>query len=169
MNPYVGEIRMVAFPFAPKGWALCNGQVMPINQNQALFALLGTMYGGNGTTTFQLPDFRGRTSIGTGQQPNTPSFNQGQMGGEEMHTLTVNEMAAHNHLAVGSSATNTQGSPKSNYWATGPSQYSTSAINTGMAGNAIANSGGSAGHENRSPYLVINFIIALTGIFPSRN
>jgi microcystin-dependent protein len=168
-TPYLGEIRMVAFPFAPKGWAMCNGQSMPINQNQALFSLLGTMYGGNGTTNFLLPDFRGRTSIGTGQQQNTPPFAQGQIGGEEMHILSVAEIPAHAHLPIASSATNTLGSPKGNFWASGPLQYSTSAINTGMAGNAIGIAGSGTGHENRSPYLVINFIIALQGVFPTRN
>jgi microcystin-dependent protein len=169
MNPYLGEIRMVAFNFAPKGWALCNGQSMPINQNQALFALLGTMYGGNGVTTFLLPDFRGRTSIGTGQQQSTPNFTPGQNGGEELHILSVSEMAGHTHLPVASSAAATLTSPSGNFWASGVSQYSTASINTAMAGNAIGITGSGVGHENRSPYLVINFIIALQGIFPTRN
>lgn len=168
-TPYVGEIRMAAFPFAPKGWAMCNGQTMQINQNQALFALLGTMYGGDGRTTFLLPDFRGRTSIGVGAQNQSPNFNQGQVGGEEMHTLAVSEMPLHSHLPVASSAAQTQPSPSGNFWATGPSQYSTAAINTNMAANAIANAGSSQGHENRSPYTVVNFIIALVGIFPTRS
>ena len=167
-TPYVGEIRMVSFPFAPKGWALCNGQTMQINQNQALFALLGTMYGGNGQTTFLLPDFRGRTSIGVGAQKQSPNFTQGQVGGEELHVLTVSEMAAHTHTAIASSAGNTLGTPSGNFWASGPMQYAQSPINTPMASNAIANAGSSQGHENRSPYLVINFIIALVGIFPTR-
>jgi microcystin-dependent protein len=168
-SPYIGEIRIVSFPFAPKGWALCNGQVMPINQNQPLFALLGTTFGGNGQTTFQLPDFRGRAPVHAGSQPGTPSYSPGQMSGEEQHTLTLSELPAHTHTAMGSSATNTLGSPSGNFWATGPSQYAASPINTAMAQNAIAPAGGGFPHDNRSPYLVLNFIIALTGIFPSRN
>ena len=167
-TPFIGEIRMVGFGFAPKGWAACNGQSMPINQNQPLFSLLGTMYGGNGQTTFSLPDLRGRTAINAGAQQGTPVFPQGQPGGEEMHTLTTNEIPGHTHTPVASNAANTVGSPNGNFWASGPTQYAASPINTAMASNAIANAGSNQGHENRSPYLVINFIIALTGIFPSR-
>jgi microcystin-dependent protein len=161
---YLGEIRIVAFGFAPKGWAACNGQTIPINQNQALFSLLGTTFGGDGRTNFLLPDFRGRAPIEVGGQ-----FNQGQRGGEELHTLVTAEMAAHTHTATASNASNTVGSPSGNFWATGPAQYATSPINTAMAANAIGNNVGGQGHENRSPYLVVNFIIALTGIFPSQN
>jgi microcystin-dependent protein len=159
---------MVAFSFAPKGWAACNGQTMPINQNQALFSLLGTTFGGDGRTNFLLPDFRGRAPIEPGTLGNA-TYNWGQNGGEELHTLVQTEMAAHTHTATASSASNTLGSPSGNFWATGPTQYASSPINTALAANAIANSGSNQGHENRSPYLVINFIIALTGIFPSRN
>ncbi len=163
-NPYLGEIRMVGFGFAPKGWAACNGQTMPINQNQALFALLGTTFGGDGITTFLLPDFRGRAPIEVGTQ-----FTFGQKGGEELHTLVTAEMAGHTHTATASSAPSTLGPPTGNFWATGISQYAASPFNTAMASQAIANAGGSQGHENRSPYLVINFIIALSGIFPTRS
>jgi microcystin-dependent protein len=168
-TPYLGEIRMVAFGFAPKGWAACNGQSMPINQNQALFSLLGTTFGGDGRTTFLLPDFRGRAPIEAGSQPGTPTYNYGQPGGEELHTLTSQEMASHTHMAIASNASNTVGSPSGNFWATGPAQYATSPINTPLATNAIGNNVGGQGHENRSPYLVVNFIISLTGIFPTRN
>jgi microcystin-dependent protein len=168
-TPFLGEIRMVGFGFAPKGWAQCNGQAMPINQNQALFSLLGTTYGGNGVTTFSLPDLRGRTAIKAGSQTDTPAFSQGQPGGEELHILALTETPAHTHFAIASSASNTLGSPSGNFWASGPTQYATSPINTAMAPNAIANAGSSQGHENRSPYLVINFIIALTGIFPTQS
>jgi microcystin-dependent protein len=168
-TPYLGEIRMVAFGFAPKGWAQCNGQTMPINQNQALFSLLGTTFGGDGRTTFMLPDFRGRTAIEPGTRGNTPTYTYGQKGGEELHTLVTTEMAGHTHTAIASSASNTLGSPSGNFWATGPTQYASSPINTALAPNAIANTGGGQAHENRSPYLVVNFIIALTGIYPSRN
>jgi len=168
-TPYLGEIRMVAFGFAPKGWASCNGQTMPINQNQALFSLLGTTFGGNGQTTFLLPDFRGRAPIEVGTQPNNPTYNPGQNGGEELHTLTTPEMAPHTHTAIASSASNTAGPPSGNFWASGIAQYAASPFTTAMAANAIANNGSNQGHENRSPYLVVNFIISLTGIFPSRN
>lgn len=167
--PYLGEIRIVSFSFAPKGWALCNGQTMSIQQNQALFSLLGTTFGGDGRTNFLLPDFRGRTPMHAGSQQGTPAYTPGQSTGQEQHTLILSELPLHSHTAMGSSATNTLGSPAGNFWATGPSQYAASPINTAMAGNAIAPAGGSQPHENRPPYLVLNFIIALTGIFPSRN
>lgn len=168
-SPYLGEIRMVAFGFAPKGWAACNGQTMPINQNQALFALLGTTFGGDGRINFLLPDFRGRAPIEVGSRSGTPTYNYGQSGGEELHVLAQVEMAAHTHTATASSASNTLGPPTGNFWASGISQYAGSPFNTAMASQAIVNAGGGQGHENRSPYLVVNFIIALTGIFPSRN
>jgi microcystin-dependent protein len=165
----MGEIRIVAFNFAPKGWALCNGQSMPINQNQALFSLFGTMYGGNGQTTFLLPDLRGRTAIGANGQGGRPAMPQGQVGGEEQHVLTTNELPSHTHNAMGSSASASTGTPTGEFWASGVPQYATSAITSVMAGTAIANNGGGQGHENRSPYTVVNFIVALTGIFPSRS
>lgn len=168
-TPYLGEIRIVSFVFAPKGWALCNGQTMPINQNQALFSLLGTTFGGDGRTNFLLPDFRGRAPIEPGTLGNTPTYTWGQKGGEELHVLAPVEMAAHNHIAAGSSASASTANPSGSFWATGVNQYAASPINTPLAGNAIAVNGGGQGHENRSPYLVLNFIIALTGIFPTRN
>jgi microcystin-dependent protein len=168
-TPYLGEIRMVAFGFAPKGWAQCNGQSMPINQNQALFALLGTTFGGNGQTTFLLPDFRGRAPLEPGTQGTNPTYSYGQKGGEELHTLAIAEMASHTHLATASSAANTLGPPTGNFWASGIAQYAASPFTTAMAANAIANTGSNQGHENRSPYLVVNFIIAISGIFPTRS
>lgn len=168
-SPYLGEIRMVAFNFPPKGWALCNGQTMQINQNQALFSVLGTMYGGDGRTTFLLPDLRGRIPISSGQQGTSPPYTQGQPGGEEQHILSQAEMPAHAHTPAGSTAGPTVASPSNNYWASNVSQYAASPINTLMATNAIANNGSNQGHENRAPYLVVNFIIALAGLFPSRN
>lgn len=167
-TPYIGEIRMVSFPFAPRGWAQCNGQAMPINQNQPLFSLLGTTFGGDGRTTFLLPDFRGRTPLEPGTQAGNV-YNWGQRAGEELHTLVQNELPLHSHVPQASGAGATVGTPSGNFWATGVDQYAASPINTPMAPNAIANAGGGQGHENRSPYLVVNFIIALTGIFPSRN
>jgi microcystin-dependent protein len=167
-TPYIGEIRMVAFSFAPKGWATCDGQAVQISQNQPLFSLLGTIFGGDGRVTFLLPDFRGRAPIEPGALSNTPTYVWGQPGGEELHVLAQTEMASHTHTATASSASNTLGTPSGNFWATGVNQYAASPINTALAPTAIANSGSGQGHENRSPYLVVNFIIALVGLFPSR-
>jgi microcystin-dependent protein len=168
-TPYLGEIRMVSFGFAPKGWAICSGQSMPINQNQALFSLLGTTFGGNGITAFLLPDLRGRVPISSGSQTGTPSYTPGQSTGEEQHTLLTQEIPMHSHIPQASSASPTVPGPSNNFWASNSQQYSPTPINSLMAGNAITNSGGGQGHENRAPYLVVNFIIALAGIFPTRN
>jgi microcystin-dependent protein len=163
-DPFIAEIKVISFNFPPKGWAFCNGQLLAINQNQALFSILGTTYGGNGQTTFALPNFQARMPIHQGQ-----GFNIGQVGGEVAHTLTINEMPAHNHPAQGNSTQN-GASPNGTVWAPadGASQYFPSP-NTTMSTNAIKNSGGSQPHNNEAPYLVLNFIIALVGIFPSRN
>src|SRR4051794_38138041 len=163
-DPFIGEIKVISFNYPPKGWAFCNGQLLPINQNQALFSILGTMYGGNGQTNFALPNMQGRMPISWGQ-----SYNVGQTGGEVAHTLTINEMPAHNHPGMGSS-TATGPSPNATVWAPNSSgnQY-TPVPNTGMSAAAISNFGGSQPHENQAPYLVLNFVIALVGIFPSRN
>jgi len=168
---YLGEIRIVSFSFAPKGWAQCNGQLLPINQNQALFSLLGTAFGGDGRTTFALPDFRGRTGVSSGSQGVSPPFSYGQPGGQEMHTLVTSEIPAHNHTPVASTQGPNQTSPSGNLWATATSvpQYATTPLNTNLASNAIGNNSGGVAHENRAPYLVLNFIIATTGIFPSRS
>lgn len=163
-EPFLAEMRLISFNFPPKGWALCNGQLLPINQNQALFSLLGTTYGGNGQTTFALPDMRGRAPIHVGA-----GFTQGERGGESAHTLTISEMPAHTHAAQGSTATGTQKSPANNVWATNSVNPYNSAANTTMAAGAITSVGGSQAHENRQPYTVLNLIIALQGIFPSQN
>jgi microcystin-dependent protein len=168
-TPYIAEVRMVSFNFAPKGWSLCNGQILPINQNQPLFALLGTTYGGNGQTTFGLPDFRGRVPMSNGAQPSGPSYPIGTMYGEEQHTLITQEMPVHSHFAQGSTGGPAAVSPSGNFWASNSAQYSNGPINATMAQNAIGNAGGSQAHENRAPYLVINFIIAMVGIFPTRS
>jgi microcystin-dependent protein len=169
-TPYIGEIRMVSFNFAPKGWAQCNGQIFPINQNQALFSLLGTSYGGDGRINFALPDLRGRTPFHQGQPVGQSPFNLGQRGGEEMHTLTVAETPAHNHFPVGSTSTVNTESPLNNFWgASAQTNLYSPTANTAMAANAFGNNAGGQPHENRAPYLVVNFIIALTGISPSRS
>ncbi len=160
-EPFLSEIRVFAFNFAPKGWALANGQLMPINQNAALFSILGTTYGGNGVTTFALPNLQGATPMHQGA-----SFLLGQTGGEVNHTLTINEMPAHVHTAMASSHDPDQSAPANNLWAQGNNAYN-AASNVTM--NAIARVGGGQPHNNMPPYLVLNFAIALQGIFPSRN
>ncbi len=162
-TPFLAEIRMFSFAFPPRGWALCNGQLLPINQNQALFSLLGTTYGGNGQTNFALPDLRGRTPI---------SFDGthllGEKAGEESHTLTLSEMPSHNHIVQASTGLTNAPSPASNFSAQNAGAYALTG-NTTMAPGAVTNVGGSQPHENMGPYLVISFCISLQGIFPSRN
>ena len=165
-EPFLSEIKIMSFNFAPKGWALCNGQLLPINQNQALFSLLGTTYGGNGQTNFALPDLRGRTPIHEGQ-----GFTLGQAGGEEGHTLIQSEMPAHIHFGVASGLAANAASPAGNRWAdAGKAIYSTGVDSAvAMASNLVSNNGGSQPHNNMSPFLTLNFCIALVGIFPSPN
>lgn len=160
-EPFVGEIRLVAWNFAPRGWAFCNGQLLSIAQNQVLFAILGTTYGGDGQTNFALPDFRGRVPLHRG-----PSANLGQSGGETVHTLTVAEMPAHSHAAAGAPFAPDLPGPTGNVWAQTDSAYSTATPNATMAGAGCAPAGGGQGHPNLPPYLVLNFVIALYGIFP---
>src|SRR5436189_6025086 len=164
-DPFMAEIRIFSFNFAPQGWAQCNGQLLPINQNQALFSLLGTTYGGNGQTNFGLPDLRGRVPTHIGQ-----GLVQGQAGGEQGHTLLISELPAHTHQAVASSNGPTVSPPTGAFWAsnTGFSPYAASA-NAAMSPTSLTNTGGSQAHLNMSPFLVLNFGIALSGIFPSRN
>lgn len=170
-NPFLGQILLVPYNFSPRFWAFCNGQLLSIAQNTALFALLGTTFGGNGQTTFALPDFRSRVPIHPGQGPGLSPYVLGQQGGSESVTLTIPQMPAHNHIAQlhASGATGSDGSPTGNYLAEN-NQY-TNSTNTVMNANAVTNSiaGGSQPHPNIQPYLCINFIIALQGIFPSRS
>jgi len=161
-TPYLGEIKIISWTFAPKGWAFCNGQLLPINQNQALFSILGTTYGGNGQTNFALPNLQGRTPIHMGS-----GFTLGQSGGEAAHTLTISEMPAHTHPAVASSNAASTPDPSNAFWAPAASSAYSSSPNTSLAPQAITNAGGSQPHQNLSPYLVLNFVIALQGIFPS--
>ena len=165
-TPFLSEIKIVGFNFAPQGWAECNGQFLPINQNQALFSLLGTMYGGNGQTTFALPDFRGRVPIHVGS-----GFTQGQAGGQEFHTVTQSEMPAHNHFVQASNATATTSAPGGNLLGVNNiALYGPGGSNlTTLFPGTVSNVGGSQPHENRQPFLVLNFIIALIGVFPSQN
>jgi microcystin-dependent protein len=170
ITPFLGEISIFAFGFAPRGWAFCNGQLLAIAQNQALFALLGTTYGGNGQTTFALPNLQGRAAVSQGQGPGLSPYTLGQTGGETAHTLTSQEMPSHTHGANPSSDT-TQMSPQAHYWApniNGNATYSTTSTGV-MSPNAVATSGNSQPHANMQPNLPINFCIALSGVFPSQN
>jgi microcystin-dependent protein len=162
-EPFLGEIKIMSFNFPPKGWAFCNGQFLPINQNQALFALLGTMYGGNGQTTFALPNLRGQTPIMFGS-----GFTQGQTGGSPSSTVTISQMPAHTHAVGASSGAADAASPASNFSAANAAAYSNTP-NAAMAPASVTNVGGSQPHENMGPYLVLSFCIALIGIFPSQN
>ena len=166
-EPFLGEIRIVSFGFAPRGWAACNGQLLPINQNQALFSLMGTTYGGNGQTNFALPNLQSRTPMHVGN-----GFTQGQNGGEEAHTLTQAEMPQHNHVMNASTNPASLPVPAGNLLAqTTASLYAagSAGVNTALNAATISNVGGSQAHENRQPYLTLNFCVALQGIFPSQN
>ena len=167
MEPFLGEIRLVPFNFAPRGWAICAGQLLPINQNQALFALLGTTYGGNGQTTFALPDLRGRVAIGAGQAAGGSSYPLGGTGGEEAVKLTTGELPGHAHAVHASSAAATTKNPSAAFPA-GGGAYAPQR-NVRMNPAMIGRTGRGEAHENRQPYLSLNYIIALQGIFPSQN
>ena len=165
-EPFLSEIRLMSFGFPPKGWALCNGQLLPINQNQALFSLLGTTYGGNGTTTFGLPDLQGRVPIHMGS-----GHTLGERGGEQAHTLSIAELPAHTHTLNGTSNTGNLIIAAGNLLGTSPSQMYQAPDNnlTPMNPASIANVGGSQAHPNMQPFLTLNFSIALQGIFPTQN
>jgi microcystin-dependent protein len=174
-NPFLGEIFMAGFNFAPRGYAMCNGQVLPIAQNTALFSLLGTTYGGNGQTTFALPDLRGRVPVHVGQGPGLSPYSLGQNGGTETVTLGANQIPAHNHPLNATTAGGDQLLPTDNLIApdalggTAPFKTGSSGPNTAMAASSIGQAGGGQPHNNLQPYLVLNFYIAVQGIFPSRN
>jgi len=163
-EPFLAEIKVIAWNFPPKGWAFCNGQLLPINQNQALFSILGTTYGGDGRQTFALPNLQGRVPLHVGS-----GILLGQSGGEENHTLTISELAAHNHQLKAVTDQATLVSPAGNLWARGaPAAYSPSS-NVAMNPALVTNFGGGQPHDNLQPYLTVNFVIALQGIFPSQN
>lgn len=164
-EPFLAEVRIVGFNFAPRGWAFCDGQILPINQNQSLYSLLGTTYGGDGRTSFALPDMRGRCPIHVGN-----GHREGQKSGEETHTLAANEMPQHTHVARATNTAASLNQPAGNLLGQVPSQiYSLNGTNTALASGTVANVGGGQAHENMQPYLAINFCIALRGLFPSRN
>jgi microcystin-dependent protein len=170
-DPFVGEIIIVAFNFEPPGWAFCDGRLMAISQDTALFALLGTTYGGDGQTTFALPDLRGRVPIHQGQGNGPSNYVMGQTGGEETVTLTINQIPAHNHSIAGESSVGSTNNPAGGIWASQShlNVYSSSFGNTAMNPGSVSTAGGSQPHDNRSPYLALNYIISLFGIFPSQN
>ena len=164
-EPFLAEIRIVAFNFAPRGWAFCDGQILPINQNQSLYSLLGTTYGGDGRTSFALPDNRGRTPVHVGD-----GFRLGEKTGEETHTLSASEMPAHDHVVRGTSSTANTTVPNGGLLASaGSTVYRSLSNATALVGSVLGNTGGGQGHENMQPYLALNFCIALRGLFPSRN
>ncbi|MDQ6615277.1 MAG: tail fiber protein [Actinomycetota bacterium] len=169
-EPFLGEIRVFGFNFAPQGWATCSGQILPISQNTALFSLLGTTYGGNGQTTFALPDLRGRAPLSFGQGPGLQNYDLGEVSGSESVTLTSGQLPthAHNVVAHGGPASATRPGGAVPAQTSGPS-YAAAPDGTNMNAGMIGNAGSSQPFDNRQPFLVVNFCIALQGIYPSRN
>lgn len=170
-DPYLGEIRMFAGNFAPRGWAFCNGQLLSIAQNTALFSLLGTNYGGNGQATFGLPNLQGRAPVHAGQGPGLSLYSMGEAGGVEQVTLTTIQIPMHSHLLAAGS-TGTSATPASGLHGTTSARdyrYASAGVGATLNPAAMQLSGNSLPHENRSPYLAMSFIIATAGIFPSRN
>jgi microcystin-dependent protein len=173
-NPFLAEIRIVPFGFAPKGWALCNGQLLPISQNTALFSLLGTTYGGDGRSNFALPNLQGSAPMQAGQGPGLSLRDLGQTGGEQSVTLLQTEMPAHAHTAQGVAGAGSQGPGTNTTWSDanqrGISAYAPKSANAAsMSPNGLSMAGGSLPHNNMMPYLGVNFIIALQGVYPPRS
>jgi len=170
-EPFVGEIRMFAGNFAPRGWAFCDGQLLAVSQNDALFSLLGTIYGGDGRTTFGLPDTRGRIPIHAGHGPGLSERRLGSKGGAEKVTLTVNQLPSHTHPLQGSSEPATTPNPQDEVLGETITDrvYRADSADVNMANSSITNTGGSRSHTNLMPFLCVHFIIALVGIYPSRH
>jgi microcystin-dependent protein len=172
-EPFLGEIKMFGGNFAPRGYALCDGQLLAIAQNTALFSILGTTYGGDGRTTFALPDLRSRVPVHAGTGPGLSQYRLGQEGGAETVTLTVNNLPPHNHAALAAGPAGNSNDAIGNIWAddagVSAATYSSAPATGTMRGDAIGNTGSGQAFLNVQPYQVINFIIALQGIFPSRN
>jgi microcystin-dependent protein len=161
-EPFLSEVRIMSFVFAPKGWALCNGQLLPINQNQGLFSLLGTTFGGDGRVNFALPDLRGRVPIHVGG-----AHTLGERGGEQAHTLSIAEIPTHTHVMNGTSANADSNDPTSRFLASSNNIYGTATALTSLSPTSVTNVGGSQAHLNMQPFLTLSFCIALQGIFPS--
>ena len=168
-EPFLGEVRLFGFGFAPRGWATCDGQILPINENQALYALLGTTYGGDGRTNFALPDLRGRTSVAGGRGAGAPPI--GTAAGSERHALTAAEMPQHTHAVSGATTNATSSSPAGNVLTRAGQQHyrNTPDALVPMRRGTVGVTGAGAGHENMQPFTTVNFCIALQGLFPSRN
>ncbi len=171
-EPFLAEVRILPFNFAPAGWAVCAGQVLPISQNTAVFSLLGVNYGGNGTTNFALPNLQGQVAVGAGQGPGLSPYSVGQTGGTETVTLVANQLAAHNHPASAIHDAGNSYSPAGDSWsADGANRaklYRSADPTVPMGANAVSPAGGNQPHNNLQPYLVLNYCIALVGVFPSR-
>lgn len=163
-EPFLGEIRIMSFSFPPKGWALCNGQLLPINQNQALFSLMGTMYGGDGRVNFALPDLRARVPMHIGL-----GHTQGERGGEQAHTLSIAELPTHTHVMRASSTNGATPVPTGAVLAAALNVYTAAANLTALHPATVTNTGGSQAHLNMQPFLTLSFCVALQGIFPSPN
>jgi len=163
-EPFLGEIKIISWNYPPRGWAFCNGQLLPINQNQALFSLLGTYYGGDGRVNFGLPNLQGRTPIHMGS-----GFTIGQLGGEQSHTLNISELPAHTHVPSGTTLAPSSETASNNVWCNNAANPYIASGNAALMPSAIANTGGSQPHQNMSPFLVLNMVVALQGIFPSQN
>ncbi len=174
MDPFVAEIRMMGFNFAPVGWAQCNGQILPISQNTALFSLLGTTYGGNGTSNFALPNLQGRVPLQQGQGPGLSLYDLGQVGGEQTVTLLQSQAPSHSHGALGA-ANDGVSSPVGQNWGSAAKGHGSlyapysSGAQTQMAAGAIGSTGGNAPHNNLPPYITLNYCIALQGVYPPRS
>lgn len=172
-EPFLGEIKMFGGNFAPRSYSFCNGQLVSIAQNTALFSLLGTTFGGDGQTTFGLPDLRGRVPIHQGQGPGLSPYVMGQVSGAETVTLLSSQLPAHNHTVTCSTGGGNAVAPANNFWASEPNaeaaSFSNAAANTAMSPAAIGLSGGGQAHDNMAPFLCLSFIIAVEGVFPSRN
>lgn len=177
-DPFIAEIRIFGFNFPPRGWAWCDGQILPISQNTALFSLLGPTYGGNGTTNFALPNLQGRAALGPGSGPGLTPYTQGQAGGQDTVTLLQREIPSHSHSLVGQPGVPAPApsvTPASNIWGVSGSRRTVSAMYASAQGTPVAmsvaalgNTGGNQGHNNMSPYLTLYFNIALSGVFPAR-
>jgi microcystin-dependent protein len=172
MDPFIAEIKIFAGNFAPRAWAFCDGQLLPISQNSALFSLLGTTYGGDGRTTFGLPDLRGRTPIGPRNGPGLSDYALGQRGGAEHIQLNSAQMPSHNHLIRAVTTGGTSTTPTDNLLADSAAfdnEFSDATANTNMSSAMVSSAGGNLAHENRQPFLALNYIICIQGVFPSRS